>query len=135
MPTSEQPFNYGPVRSWRVGPFFSQRDNKMMKRLLGACAVVALLSWGVAAQDTQLIGKGHDLTVKNRCAVCHVITGKGGKIAKPLDGVAARLDAAAIRRILTDPQKELPDAKVKMPKIAWAPGDIDAVIAYLQSLK
>lgn len=108
----------------------------MVKSILSAAALIALVSLPAFAQDPKLVSKGQELTVKNHCATCHQLAGKGGKIAKSLDGVSARLDAAAIRRILADPQKELPpDTKVKMPKVAWAPGDIDAVVAYLQTLK
>ena len=117
-----------------VGPFF-RKAQEMLKPVLVVAACLALVSGPAGAQDQKLVGKGQDLTVKNKCALCHVIAGKGGKIGKSLDGVAARLDTTAIRRILSDPQKEFPDAKVKMPKVAWATGDIDAVIAYLQTLK
>jgi cytochrome c2 len=107
----------------------------MVKSILAAAALIAFASLPAFAQDPKLVSKGRDLTVKNHCAMCHQLAGKGGKIGKPLDGVTARLDEAAIRRILADPQKELPDGKVKMPKVAWAAGDIDAVVAYLQTLK
>jgi cytochrome c2 len=98
-----------------------------------ACVVVAV--GAAAAQDSKLVSKGQRLTVDHKCAMCHALAGKGGKIGKPLDGVSATRDAAALRRILTDPLKEFPDAKIKMPKIDWAAGDVDAVIAYLQTLK
>jgi cytochrome c2 len=106
-----------------------------MKRILMATAFAALVSAPAAAQDRALVAKGQDLTVKNKCSMCHLVAGKGGKIGQPLDGVAERFDTAALRRILTDPAKEFPDAKVKMTKVAWAPGDTDAVVAYLQTLK
>ena len=38
-------------------------------------------------------------------------------------------------RNLRDPQAAFPDAKIKMPKVAWAAGDVDAMIVYLQTLK
>lgn len=106
-----------------------------MKRILMATVFTALAWVPAAAQDQALVKKGQDLAVKNKCSMCHLVAGKGGKISKPLDGVAERRDQAALRRILTDPAKEFPDAKIKMPKVAWAPGDMDAVIAYLQTLK
>jgi cytochrome c2 len=107
----------------------------MLKRILTATVLTALAWAPAAAQDQALVKKGQDLTVKNKCSMCHTLAGKGGKISKPLDGVADRHDAAALRRILTDPAKEFPDAKIKMPKVAWATGEVDAVIAYVQTLK
>lgn len=100
-----------------------------------AIACAGLVAGAAAAQDQKLVSKGQSLSVQHKCPMCHVLAGKGGKIGKPLDGVSERRDAAALRRILTEPLKEFPDAKIKMPKVAWAPGDIDAVIAYLQTLK
>jgi len=106
-------------------------------RMYIAIAVVCatVVAGTAAAQDQKLVSKGQGLTVTNKCSMCHMLAGKGGKIGKPLDGASERNDAAALRRILTDPLKEFPDAKIKMPKVAWAAGDIDAVIAYLQTLK
>ncbi len=106
-----------------------------MKRLVVATIFGALACTPLAAQDQALVAKGKALAVKNHCAMCHVVEGKGGKIGNPLDGVSQRRDDGALRRILTDPVREFPDAKVKMPKIAWGPGEIDAVVAYLQTLK
>ncbi len=106
-----------------------------MKRLLIATMFGALAYAPLAAQDPALAAKGKALAVKNHCAMCHVLEGTGGKIGNPLDGVSQRKDDAALRRILTDPGKEFPDAKVKMPKVAWGPGELDAVVAYLKTLK
>jgi mono/diheme cytochrome c family protein len=102
---------------------------------LVAVACFAMVAGSAAAQDAKAVAKGQDLAVKNHCSMCHQLAGKGGKIGKPLDGVADRLDAARIKAILTDPLKEFPNEKVKMPKVAWQAGDIDAVVAYLQTLK
>ncbi len=102
--------------------------------VLAGISIVTLSGYAVA-QDAKLAAKGQELSVKNHCSMCHLIDGKGGKIGKPLDGVSTRLDAATIKAILADPLKELPNEKVKMPKVAWQPGDIDAVVAYLQTLK
>jgi cytochrome c2 len=107
----------------------------MKTHILLLAAAVFLLAGDARAQDPKLAAKGQELAVKHKCSMCHLIAGKGGKIGKPLDGVSNQYDVAGLRRILTDPLKEFPDAKIKMPKVAWAAGDIDAVIAYLQTLK
>jgi cytochrome c2 len=100
-----------------------------------AVASLTLASALVYARDPTLVARGQKLAVEHKCSMCHLVAGKGGKIGKALDGVSDRYDAAALKHILTDPQKEFPDAKIKMPKVAWAAGDIDAVVAYLQTLK
>lgn len=106
----------------------------MMKRMLVTAVFAALVAAPAVADEAQ-VAKGKALTAKYNCKMCHAVGGQGGKLAKPLDGVIDRRDDAALRRILTDPQKELPPGKVKMPKVAWATGDVDAVIAYLHTLK
>jgi cytochrome c2 len=100
-------------------------------------AAVALISSGSSldAQDAKLIARGRTLVAEHRCTMCHTIAAKGGKLSKSLDGVSERRDAAALTRILTDPQKEFPDARIKMPTVAWQAGDMAAVISYLQTLK
>jgi len=89
----------------------------------------------LSAQDAALVAKGQALTTGYKCAMCHVLGGKGGKLSKPLDGVSERYAAPALTKILEDPQGVFPAAKLKMPKVAWKPGEVNAVVAYLQSLK
>jgi mono/diheme cytochrome c family protein len=72
--------------------------------------------------------------------MCHSIAGKGGK-ASALDGVGAKLSADDIRQWITHPKDAAAKAKsTKKPampaKYASLPAaDIDAMVAYMQSLK
>ena len=108
-----------------------------MLRLILIIAAFTLIAAGspLFAQDAKLIAKGQALVAEHRCTMCHTIAAKGGKLSKSLDGVSERRDAAALTRILTDPQKVFPDAKIKMPTVAWQAGEMAAVIGYLQTLK
>ena len=45
-----------------------------------------------------------------RCVACHTLDGDGGTIGPDLSRVGARRDAAAIRRIITDPNDEYADS-------------------------
>ena len=45
-----------------------------------------------------------------RCVACHTLDGDGGTIGPDLSRVGARRDAAAIRRIITDPNDEYGDS-------------------------
>jgi hypothetical protein len=72
--------------------------------------------------------------------MCHSIAGKGNK-SNPLDGVGAKLSADEIRQWITDPTamtaKTKSTKKPPMPK-KWADlpaADLDALVAYMQSLK
>ena len=72
--------------------------------------------------------------------MCHAIAGKGGK-SSPLDGVGAKLSAADIREWIVEPvamtKKSGSTKKPPMPKKfdKLPAADIDALVAYMQSLK
>src|SRR5262245_55299030 len=93
-----------------------------------------------SAQDAALVAKGQQVYTAQKCSVCHSVAGKGGK-ASALDGVGAKLSAEDIRQWITHPKDAAAKAKsTKKPpmpaKYASLPAaDIDAVVAYMQSLK
>jgi mono/diheme cytochrome c family protein len=84
--------------------------------------------------------KGQAVYTAPKCGVCHSIAGTGNK-ANPLDGVGGRLSADDLRAWIVDPvamtAKTKSTKKPPMPK-KWAalpPADLDALVAYMQSLK
>ena len=98
-------------------------------------------SAGIAtAQDAAQVKKGEEVYTAQKCAVCHSIAGKGGK-ANPLDGVGTKLSAADIKAWIVTPTEAAAKAKsTKKPpmpnKYSKLPAaDIDALVAYLASLK
>jgi len=97
------------------------------------------LTEAAAAQDAALIKKGQDVYNAQKCAVCHSVGGKGSK-ANPLDGIGAKASADDIRAWITDPvamtKKTGSQKKPPMPKNAkLTTADVDALVAYMQSLK
>jgi mono/diheme cytochrome c family protein len=90
-----------------------------------------------AAQDAK---KGAEVYAAQKCSVCHSIAGKGGK-QSPLDGVGAKLSADDIRQWIVDPiamaKKANSTKKPPMPKKydKLPAADLDALVAYMQSLK
>jgi len=71
-----------------------------------------------------------------KCEVCHSLGGKGGKMAAvggALDGVGSKHDAEWMRTYLTAPKTAMPGAK--MPAIKMTDQQLDAMIAYMMSLK
>ena len=104
-------------------------------------AVLMLGSPSVSqAQDADLIKKGAQVYTAQKCQMCHSIAGKGGK-QSPLDGVGSKLSAAEIREWIVDPIEMAKKVKsTKKPPMAkkydkLPAGDIDALVAYMQSLK
>ena len=86
------------------------------------------------------VKRGQDVYTAQKCQVCHSVAGKGGK-ASPLDGVGAKLSADDIRQWITHPKDAAAKAKsTKKPPMQDKYGklpaaDIDALVAYMQSLK
>ena len=111
--------------------------------LLSTSLVVAALltlSRSVAAQDAAQVKRGQEVYTGQKCQVCHAVAGKGGK-ANPLDGVGTKLTADDIRQWITHPTEMI--AKTKSTKKPPMPNkygglpaaDLDALVAYMQSLK
>ena len=101
-------------------------------------ALVAGVPSPTRAQDAA--AKGAEVYAAQKCSVCHSIAGKGGK-SSPLDGVGAKLSADDIRQWIVDPvgmtKKASSTKKPPMPaKYGKLPAaDLDALVAYIQSLK
>jgi mono/diheme cytochrome c family protein len=114
----------------------------ILKRSVLSVAGVAF-ALGVAtlpagAQDA--VKKGQEVYAAQKCQTCHSIAGKGSK-KNPLDGVGAKLSADEIRQWITNPTEMTKKAnstkKPPMPN-KWSKlpaADVDALVAYMQSLK
>lgn len=93
----------------------------------------------LAGSDTTVIQRGQSVYATRKCQACHSIAGKGNR-KNPLDGIGARLPAADIRRWITHPvemqAKTNSTKKPPMPDMygMLAAADIDAMVAYLQTL-
>lgn len=67
------------------------------------------------------------------CAVCHAIGNIGGKIGPSLDGIGKKHDAKKLKEILLNPKILNPNTV--MPSFEGSEEDLDALVAYLLSLK
>lgn len=110
-----------------------------MKRTLLVMAGALFVASGVlGAQNAQLVQKGTQLYEAQGCPRCHQVAGKGSKLSV-LDGVGSRLTADQMRQWLTDPDQmaaALPRKPVIiMKQYALPDADLDALVAYLQTLK
>jgi mono/diheme cytochrome c family protein len=110
----------------------------MKRMLIGTVAVVLATAGLASAQDK--VEKGKQVYTDQHCSMCHSIDGKGNAKGS-LDGVGSKLSADEIRQWITTPAdmaaKAKADRKPPMPaKFAQLPkADIDALVAYLSSLK
>jgi mono/diheme cytochrome c family protein len=95
---------------------------------------------GIYAQTPDRVQTGQALYAKHGCAKCHQVGGRGNKMF-PLDGVAGKMTAADIRNWLVNPaemEKKLPKPpplKMSAQKYKFTPQELDALVAYLQTLK
>jgi mono/diheme cytochrome c family protein len=101
--------------------------------------VVLVAPFAAHAQDAGLVKKGEALYVANKCAACHAIAGKGNQKG-PLDHVGAKLSADELRQwIVAAPEMAKKTKAERRPFMRaytnLAPADVDALVAYLQSLK
>lgn len=107
---------------------------------LAALTLVLAAPLAAAAQDEALVKKGQEVYTAQKCQTCHSIAGKGKK-QNPLDGVGKKLSADEIRAWIVTPaemtKKTASTKKPVMPnKYSKLPAaDVDALVAYMQSLK
>jgi mono/diheme cytochrome c family protein len=120
--------------------FMTFTTRKTIFTMALALAAGMAISGLAAAQDAAQIKRGQEVYTAQKCQVCHSIAGKGGK-ASPLDGVGAKLSADDTRQWITHPKDAAAKAKsTKKPPMQDKYGklpaaDIDALVAYMQSLK
>ena len=117
------------------------RQRMSMTGSLGMAALTAVLVAGAprlaSAQDVK---KGEEVYNAQKCQVCHSVAGKGSK-TNPLDGVGSKLSAEDTRQWIVEPIEMAKKVQsTKKPPMAkrydkLPAGDIDALVAYMQSLK
>ena len=103
-----------------------------------AAATMALHAQSSNETDYAKIKQGATVYVREKCARCHSLAGKGGNPSHPLDGVGTKLNATEVRAVLVNPQAARGDRKpaTGMPSSAkLSKTDLDALVAYVFSLK
>src|SRR5215204_5834116 len=99
----------------------------------------ALLIPAPAGAQTAAVERGAKLFAESKCSMCHSVAGKGNAKGV-LDDIGTKLSAEEIRQWLADPQamrdKTHAERKPLMKSFASLPkADVDALVAYLQTLK
>lgn len=99
--------------------------------------IVLAISVFAAVAAAQDAAAGAKLYVDQKCSVCHSIAGKGNAKG-PLDDVG-KMPADDIRAWITDAkamtEKTKAPRKPVMKQYSLPKGDVDALVAYLQTLK
>ena len=104
------------------------------------CGIVVVgLARPALGQDAKAIERGKAVFTEQKCSICHSVAGKGNPKG-PLDDVGSMLTADQIRQWLLTP-KEMAEKEKKTRQPAMKPfaslrkADLDALVAYLQTLK
>ena len=107
-----------------------------MRAVMVTMALCVGIAASAAADDAK--NKGEKVFADQKCSLCHSIGDKGNKKG-PLDGVGAKLSAAEIREWITDAKgmtaKTKATRKPEMKAYSLAKDDVDALVAYLSTLK
>lgn len=77
--------------------------------------------------------KGKALFEAKKCAMCHAIGGKGGKMGPDLSDVGGKQTQDWLAKFLKDPKGTKPGAK--MPAVKGTDEELDAIAGYLATLK
>lgn len=106
---------------------------------LSILGILLAATQNVAAQDKAQIERGIKVYADQKCTACHSIAGKGNQKGA-LDDVGSRLTTDEIRAWIMNPAEMTKKAKSerKPPMRAYpnlAKEDLDAVVAYMSSLK
>ena len=118
----------------------SRTASTLTRTLAGATLAFTLGAAPVLAADDAQIKRGAEVYAAQKCQMCHAIAGKGSK-ANPLDGVGTKLSAEDTKAWIVTPVEmtaktksaKKPPMPAKYGKLPAA--DLDALVAYLQSLK
>jgi len=110
-----------------------------MIRTTPAAAVAIALLWASSASAQGDAAKGKQVYADQKCSVCHSI-GSAGNKKGPLDKIGTKMSAADLHSWIVDAPAMAAKAKAdrKPPMKAYstlAKADVDALVAYLQSLK
>ena len=105
--------------------------------LIAGIGMVAALP--ALAQDKAQVARGMKVFADQKCSFCHAID-KKGNAKGPLDNVGLKLTADQLRAWITMPKemadKTKADRKPPMKEFPdLAKDDVDALVAYLQTLK
>jgi cytochrome c2 len=91
------------------------------------------MSGSLARGEEGSAEKGKEVYTAKKCGLCHTVDGSGGKKGGDLSDVGDKRDAEWLTKYMKDPKSLLPEAK--MPAFRGSDEDLQALVAYLMSLK
>jgi ubiquinol-cytochrome c reductase cytochrome b subunit len=122
-----------------IGRFWTQRKPALA---IGGAVVIALILLevgGALSAPTRPAGEVNELVLKGQkvyhdinCSYCHSINGVGGAIGPDLTNIASQLNKDQISQYLRNP--DLMVQNTLHPKLQFTPDELEALVAYLETL-
>jgi len=107
------------------------------RSIIGAIVMTAAVAATAAAQDAK-VARGAQVYAEQKCSLCHSVGDKGNKKG-PLDEVGSTRTADELHAWIVDAKgmtaKTKATRKPEMKKYTLPKDDVDALVAYLSSLK
>jgi mono/diheme cytochrome c family protein len=97
-----------------------------------AAAAALAVREGEISTDPATIAAGKTLVEQKACLGCHVIEDAGGQLGPTMNGIVGRRGAQYLRQKLADPTFD--KATSMMPNFGLTPEEIEAILAYLNTL-
>ena len=101
--------------------------------MIGIWLVVISFGMRYAYGEEELVEKGKQLYTQKKCGLCHTVDGSGGRKGGDLSDVGGKRDAEWLTKYMKDPKSVIPEAK--MPAFRGTDEELNALVAYLMSLK
>lgn len=101
--------------------------------MIGIWMVVFSFGMRFAYGEEELVEKGKQFYTEKKCGLCHTVDGSGGKKGGDLSDVGSKRDAEWLTKYMRDPKSIIPEAK--MPAFRGTDEELNALVAYLMSLK
>jgi mono/diheme cytochrome c family protein len=102
--------------------------------VVGMFGLLLLASLAAIAQPRpDLVKEGERLFQAQGCYGCHMVGRFGTPIGPNLSSIGGKYPQGYLARWLGDPAAQRPNAH--MPKLELAPGEVDALAAYLATLQ
>lgn len=102
-----------------------------MKRSVTVCMAMSALVFVAAAAHAD--NRGEQI-FKQKCAMCHVVKGKGGAIGPELTRISSRLGETDLKAKVESPKSRTPSSTMPAFKSLSKP-DMDALMGFLKTLK
>ena len=101
--------------------------------IFSLAGILAIMGTALALPQNSILEHGREVFAIQKCALCHSISGIGGK-KKVLDGVGSRLKSEDVKKWILSPKEMKADTTMKAyPNLPEQ--DLNDLVSYVMTLK